>query len=107
MSDYSFKMVPTRKNTGMTNDSKGARESIRLLDTSARRGTIKQWDRGDRTDIKKETDESKGGREERTNKRRALSRPATYVFTFVSRERSTTSKSITSDDNRMAMLRNA
>lgn len=45
----------------MTNGSKGARESIRLLDTSARRGTIKQWDRGDRTDIKKETDESKGG----------------------------------------------
>lgn len=53
-------MVPKRKNTGMTNDDEGARESIRLLDTSARRGTIKQWDRGDRTDIKKETDE--GGR---------------------------------------------
>lgn len=46
----------------MTNDREGSGESIRLLDTSGRRGTIKQWDRGDRTDIKKETDES--GRKE-------------------------------------------
>lgn len=45
--------------------------------------------------------------EEETNKRRGLPRPATYVSTFVSRERSTPSKSITSDDVPLAMLRNA
>jgi len=54
-------MISVQKNIDMTNDGKGARESIRLLDTSARRGTIKQWDRRDRTDIKKEMDEGRAG----------------------------------------------
>lgn len=51
-------MIPMWENAAMTNDREGIGESIRLPDTSGRRGTIKQWDRGDRTDIKKETDES-------------------------------------------------
>jgi len=61
MCEYSSKMISVQKNIDMTNDGKGARESIRLLDTSARRGTIKQWDRRDRTDIKKEMDEGRAG----------------------------------------------
>lgn len=65
------------------------REFIRLLDTSARRGMIKQWDRGESGQIlkkKRETERGRGereGEEDETNKRRALL--ATYVSTFVSR----------------------
>lgn len=58
--------------------------------------TIKQWDHGDRTDIKSERKRRIGDE---------FSRAQQHMYPL-SRERSTTSKSITSDDNPMAMLRN-
>lgn len=90
------------KNSAMTNDREGIGESIRLLDTSGCRGTIKQWERGDRTDIKKETDES--GRKGRVGDEFFRAQQHMYPPSFLG-QRSTTSKSITSDDN--PMLRNA
>jgi len=46
------------------------REFIRLLDTSARRGMIKQWDRGERTDIKKKKREKEREREKERKRER-------------------------------------
>jgi len=85
--------VPSEKLLARADRDEVTRESIRSAGTSARRGTIKQWDRGERADIKKETDVPSV-------------HLATHVSTFVSPGAGTASKSITSDDVPMATSRN-
>lgn len=99
-----------RKNAeglGMTNDDERA-SGIHSIARHEHRGTIKQWDRaGFGRILKKER--TSAGRRIRDDEPFPLSPDdATYVSTFVSRGRSTPSKSITSDDVPMAAVsRNA